>query len=50
MLRRLRDLLPPHPVNAARITVEWRKGRIRAVRVEVGKLHLLRRILRALRF
>ncbi len=48
MLRRLRDLLPPYAMRSVRVSVYWRKGRVRGVRVEYGKLPPLRRLFRAL--
>jgi len=41
--------LPPRAVKSVRITVDWRKERIRRIKVEYGKVHLLRRLLQALR-
>jgi hypothetical protein len=43
----IRRLLPPYAVQSARVTIYWRKGRIRRVRVEYGKLSLLRRLIQA---
>ena len=48
MLRRLRDLVPPYTMRSVQVSVYWRRGRVRGVRVEYGKLPLLRRLWRAL--
>jgi hypothetical protein len=48
MPRRLRDLLPPYAMRSVRVSVYWRKGRIRGVRVEYGKLPLVRRLFKTL--
>lgn len=48
MLHRLRDLLPPYAVRSVRVSLYWRKGRVRGVDVKYGKLPLLRRLFKSL--
>jgi hypothetical protein len=50
MTRFLSKFVLPRTVKSARITVDWRKGRIRRIKVEYGKVHLVRRVLQALKW
>jgi hypothetical protein len=50
MTRSLKGPLRRHAVKSARITVDWRKGRIRRIKLEYGKVHLARRVLQALKW
>ena len=50
MARFLTTSLPVRTVKSVRITVDWRKGRIRRIKVEYGKMHLTRRLLQALKW
>jgi len=50
MARLIRRLGPPYAVRSVRVTVDWRKRRIRKIYVEYGKHHLLRRWLEALKW
>ena len=50
MTRTLARLLPPYAVRSVRITVDWRKGRIRRLRVEYRKQPLLRRVINMVRW
>ena len=43
-------LAPFHGTQSVRVTVTWRKARIRRIRFDFTKPHLLRRMLEALRW
>ena len=45
----MRRLTPLYGSQSLRVTVAWRKGRIRRLKVEYARPHLLRRLIEALR-
>jgi hypothetical protein len=49
MPRFLKALLPLYGTHSVRLVVDWRSGRIRRVRLEYARPHLLRRFLDAAR-
>ena len=49
MPRFAKALVPLYGVQSLRVTVDWRKGGIRRVKLEYARPHLLRRSLDALR-
>lgn len=50
MPRFMTRLAPFHGTQTLRVTVTWRKARIRRVRFDYAKPHLLRRLLEAVRW
>ncbi len=50
MFRSLARLFPPYAPRSVRVTLDWRKGRIRKVKVEYGNHHLLHRTLSSLKW
>jgi hypothetical protein len=50
MARLLRRLPGPHAVRSARVTVSWERGRVRRIRVEYVRPHLIRRLINAVRW
>jgi hypothetical protein len=49
MPRLLTRLVPLQGTQSLRVTVTWRKRRVRAVRFEYSRPHLLRRLINALK-
>jgi hypothetical protein len=49
MPRFLTRLVPVHGTQSLRVTVTWRKRRVRAVKFEYARPHLLRRLINAMR-
>ena len=49
MPRFITRLAPLHGTQSLRITITWRRARIRTVRFEYAKPHLLRRLLEAIK-
>ena len=49
MIRSVARLLPPYALESIRITVAWRKGRIRRIRVEYARPRLIRRLIESLK-
>ena len=47
MPRFLTRLVPLHDTQSLRVTVTWRKRRVRRVRFEYARPHLLRRLIEA---
>jgi hypothetical protein len=41
--------LPRRSVRSARVTVQWHRGRIRAFRIDYGRVHLIPRLYQAVR-
>lgn len=50
MPRFIRRLAPFHGAQTVRVTVTWRKARIRRVRFDYAEPHLLRRLLDAVKW
>ena len=50
MFRSIARLFPPYAPRSVRVTVDWRKGRIRNIKVEYGKHHVVHRWLGSLRW
>jgi len=50
MPRFLTQLAPFHGTQSLHVTVTWRKARIRRVRFDYAKPHLIRRLLDAVRW
>jgi hypothetical protein len=50
MPRFMTRFAPFHGTTSLRVTVTWRKSRIRRVRFDYAKPHLLRRLLEAVRW
>jgi len=50
MTRFLARLAPLHSTQSLRVTITWQKARIRRVRFDYTKPHLLRRLLAAIRW
>jgi hypothetical protein len=48
--RFLRRLPGPHAVRSARVAVTWQRGRIRRIRIEYVRPHLIRRLINFLRW
>ena len=49
MPRFLTRLLPLHGTQSLRVTVTWRKGRVRGVKFEYARPGLLRRLINAMK-
>ena len=49
MPRFVKALIPLYGTQSVRLIVDWRRGRIRRVRLEYARPHLLRRLLEAAR-
>ena len=50
MIRFVARLLPPYAIQSVRVTVAWRKRRIRRIRVEYVKPRLIRRLIESVKW
>ena len=50
MARFLRRPPGAHAVHSARVTVVWQRGRIRRIKLEYVRPHLIRRLINAVRW
>ena len=50
MARFLRRLPGPHAVQSVRVTVAWQRGRIRRIKLEYVRPHLIQRLINAVRW